>query len=232
MRTDRAKAPGQQPPLTQEALVGAALLVLERDGLDALSMRRVAAELGVQAPSLYWHVRNKEQLLDLLADALVADAVPPPREGGWREQLRAYCHLHRRHLLGKRDAARVVAGRFNLGPSLLVILEDQLDRLREAGFPAAEAALTSYLLGNYVAGFVLQEQSPLSAAEAVGQATRTEVVNAARDHLQQLPADRFPNLVALAAELSEPDMEDRFAFGLERILDGLATLLEPAPGTR
>ncbi|MDF9811155.1 TetR/AcrR family transcriptional regulator [Streptomyces sp. SPB162] len=232
MRTDRAKAPNQQPPLTQEALVAAALLVLERDGLDALSMRKVAAELGVQAPSLYWHVRNKEQLLDLLADALVADAEPPPRVGDWREQLRAYCHLHRRHLHGKRDAARVVAGRFNLGPSLLVILEDQLDRLQEAGFPAAEAALTSYLLGNYVTGFVLQEQSPLSAAEAVGHATRTEVVNAARDHLQQLPADRFPHLVALAVPLSEPNMEDRFAFGLERILDGLATLLEPERGTR
>ncbi|WP_051811883.1 TetR/AcrR family transcriptional regulator C-terminal domain-containing protein [Kitasatospora sp. MBT63] len=215
------------PQLTREALVTAALRILERDGVNGLSMRRLAAELGVKAASLYWHVRNKEQLLDLLTDALMADAVPPPRRGSWRDQLREYGLRHRSHLLGRRDAAKVVAGRLAPGPHLLRLMEDQLDRLREAGFSDADAAQINYLLGAYVHGFVLQEITPLSAAEAAGTG-RAEVARAAGDQLRGLPADRYPNLVDLADDLTTPTMDERFAFGLERLLDGLAVLLEQA----
>ncbi|MEV7773412.1 TetR/AcrR family transcriptional regulator C-terminal domain-containing protein [Kitasatospora sp. NPDC086791] len=214
------------PALTREALAQAALRVLERDGLAGLSMRKVAAEVGVKAASLYWHVRNKEELLDLLNDAIMASAEPPPREGDWREQLRGYCWRHRSLLRDNRDAAKVVAGRLAPGPHLFGLLEDQLDRLREAGFSDAHAALTTYLLSSFVQGFVLQEQSPLSAAEADG-ASRLEVVSAVRDRFRALPVETFPNLVDLAADLTEPDLDVRFEFCVERILDGLATLLPP-----
>ncbi|MFB7666081.1 TetR/AcrR family transcriptional regulator [Kitasatospora sp. NPDC056138] len=223
MPDDSAQDGPQQPGLTREALAQAALRVLEREGIGGLSMRKVAAELGVKAASLYWHVRNKEQLLDLLTDALMADAEPPPREGDWREQLREYCLRHRRLLLDKRDAAKVVAGRLALGPHLLHLMEEQLDRLREAGFSNADAALITYLLGAYVQGFVLQEQAPISAAETAG-VSRSEVATTVGDQLRQLPEASFPNLVALAGDLTEPSMEDRFRFGLERLLDGLAAL--------
>ncbi|MEV4611032.1 TetR/AcrR family transcriptional regulator C-terminal domain-containing protein [Kitasatospora sp. NPDC049258] len=215
-----------QPGLSRETIAQAALRVLEREGIDGLSMRKVGAEVGVQAASLYWHVRNKEQLLDLLTDALMADAVPPPRTGHWRDQLRAYCELHRQYLLGKRDAAKVAAGRLAPGPHILRLMEDQLGRLREAGFSAADAALTSHLLGVYVQGFVLQEQAPLSATEAMG-AGRRAAATAVGDQFRALPEAEFPHLVALAGDLTEPTMDDRFAFGLERLLDGLAALLEP-----
>ncbi|MFD4918640.1 TetR/AcrR family transcriptional regulator [Streptomyces virginiae] len=218
-----------QPGLTRQALAQAALRVLEREGVNGLSMRKVAAELGVKAASLYWHVRNKEELLDLLTDELMADAEAPPREGDWREQLREYCVRYRRHLLGKRDAAKVVAGRLAPGPHLLRLMEDQLGRLREAGFSDADAAMISYLLGAFVQGFVLQEQGPVSASEAMG-ASRREAATAAGEQLRRLPQDSFPSLVALADDLTDPSMEDRFAFGLERLLDGLSTRLEQ--GTR
>ncbi|WP_324784549.1 TetR/AcrR family transcriptional regulator [Streptomyces sp. H51] len=224
MARDSAAAEGAaQPGLTRRTLLAAALRVLEREGVNGLSMRKVAAELGVKAASLYWHVRNKEQLLDLLADELMADAEPPPRQGDWREQLREYSLRYRRHLLGKRDSAKVVAGRLALGPNLLRLMEDQLDRLREAGFADADAALANYLLGAFVQGFVLQEQSPISASETEG-ASRSEVARAAADRLRGLPEATFPNLVALAGDLTTPSMDDRFAFGLERLLDGLAVL--------
>lgn len=220
-----------QPGLTRQALVAAALRVLEHEGINGLSMRKVAAELGVKAASLYWHVRNKEELLDLLTDELMADAEAPPREGDWREQLREYCVRYRRHLLGKRDAAKVVAGRLAPGPHLLRLMEDQLGRLREAGFSDADAAMISYLTGAFVQGFVLQEQGPISASEAMG-ASRHEAARAVGEQLRRLPQDAFPSLVALAGDLTDPSMEARFSFGLERLLDGLSGLLEQGVDAR
>ncbi|MGW4806151.1 TetR/AcrR family transcriptional regulator C-terminal domain-containing protein [Kitasatospora sp. NPDC004272] len=217
-----------QPPsrtLTREHIAAAALAVLEREGLAGLSMRKVATEVGVQAPSLYWHVRNKEELLDLLGDAIIADAEIPLRTGDWREQYLEYGRRYRALLLAKRDAAKVVAGRLTTGPRVLAVLEDQLDRLRGAGFADADAAMASYLLSAYVQGFVLQEQSPLSAAEAAG-ASRGQVSRAAGETFRALPAETHPNLVALAEHLTDPDMDTRFEFGLQRIADGLAALLK------
>ncbi|MFE6052721.1 TetR/AcrR family transcriptional regulator [Kitasatospora sp. NPDC056446] len=214
------------PALTREALAQAALRVLERDGLAGLSMRKVAAEVGVKAASLYWHVRNKEELLDLLNDAIMASAEPPPRVGSWREQLRGYCWRYRRLLHDNRDAAKVVAGRLAPGPHLFRLLDDQLDRLREAGFSDTHAALTTYLLSSFVQGFVLQEQSPLSAAET-GGTDRLDILASVRDRFLALPAETFPNLVDLAGELTEPNLDVRFEFCVERIIDGLAALLPP-----
>ncbi|MEU3572922.1 TetR/AcrR family transcriptional regulator [Kitasatospora sp. NPDC036755] len=214
------------PHLTREALAQAALRVLERDGLAGLSMRKVAAEVGVKAASLYWHVRNKQELLDLLTDAVMGSAEPPPREGNWREQFHAYCWRYRRLLLDTRDAAKVVAGRLAPGPHLLGLMEDQLDRLRAAGFSDADAAMASYLLGAFVQGFVLQEQSPISASEVLGT-SRRDIADAAGDLFRALPAETHPNLVELAGELTEPNMDVRFEFGVQRILDGLAALLPP-----
>ncbi|MFE1318591.1 TetR/AcrR family transcriptional regulator [Kitasatospora phosalacinea] len=210
--------------LTRECIAAAALRVLEREGLAGLSMRKVAAEVGAQAASLYWHVRNKEEILDLLGDAVIADAELPPRTGDWREEYLEYGRRYRALLLAKRDAAKVVAGRLSTGPRVLAVLEDQLDRLRAAGFTDADAAMASYLLSAYVQGFVLQEQSPLSAAEAAG-AGRGQAARAAGDVFRALPAEDYPNLVALADDLVDPDMDTRFEFGLQRIADGLAALL-------
>ncbi|MGW2375800.1 MULTISPECIES: TetR/AcrR family transcriptional regulator C-terminal domain-containing protein [Kitasatospora] len=214
------------PALTREALTQAALRVLERDGLDGLSMRKVAAEVGVKAASLYWHVRNKQELLDLLSDAILASAEPPPRQDDWRAELYAYSASYRRLLLDNRDAARVVAGRLAPGPCLLNLMEDQLDRLRTAGFSDADTAMASYLLGAFVQGFVLQEQSPISAAEVLGT-SRRDVADAAGDLFRGLPTDQYPNLSQLADHLTGPDMDARFDFCLNRVLDGLAALLPP-----
>ncbi|GAA1933983.1 TetR/AcrR family transcriptional regulator C-terminal domain-containing protein [Kitasatospora viridis] len=206
--------------LTREAIARAARRVLEQEGIAGLSMRKVAAELDVKAASLYWHVRNKEELLDLLADELLADAEAPPREGPWRDQFREYCVIYRQHLHGIRDSAKVVCGRFVLGPNILRLLEEQLDRLREAGFSPEDAALATYTLSAYVQGVVLQETAPLAAAETTGT-SRGEIAAAAGAELRALPPDRYPNLTELADVISGPAMEARFRYGLERVLDGL-----------
>ncbi|MBD0693245.1 TetR/AcrR family transcriptional regulator C-terminal domain-containing protein [Streptomyces sp. CBMA123] len=214
------------PALTREALTQAALRVLERDGLDGLSMRKVAAEVGVKAASLYWHVRNKQELLDLLSDAILASAEPPPRQDDWRTELYEYCATYRRLLLGNRDAAKVVAGRLAPGPCLLNLMEDQLDRLRSAGFSDADTAMASYLLGAFVQGFVLQEQSPLSAAEVLGT-SRRDIAEDAGNLFRSLPPEQYPNLTDLADHITGPNMDARFDFCVHRVLDGLAALLPP-----
>ncbi|WP_049714676.1 TetR/AcrR family transcriptional regulator [Streptomyces caatingaensis] len=214
--------------MTRENLADAALRLLEREGPKGLSMRKVAAEVGVQAASLYWHVRNKEELLDLAADALWEGYAPLP-EGrtvtaeAWRDCLAVASHRLRAHLLAHANAVRVLAGRFAPGPRSLGPMEEILALLRGVGFGPADTADAAYTLLTWVQGFVLHEAVPMSAAEEHG-ATPGEAAAEARERLAALPAERYPHLVELAGELSGPGMDSRFAFGLARLLDGLEAL--------
>ncbi|MEU6175730.1 TetR/AcrR family transcriptional regulator [Streptantibioticus parmotrematis] len=222
--------------VTREDLADAALRLLERDGTKGLSMRKVAAEVGVQAASLYWHVRDKEELLDLACDALWADFdAPPPHTtdpagphspGGtddWRPQVAVLARRLRAHLLSRSNAARVLVGRFAPGPRWLDRMESLIATLRTAGFDGRDAADATYLLGTWVQGFVLHESVPMSAAEQRG-ASPAEATALARRELEELPVERYPNVVALAGDIAGPDMDTRFEFGLARLLDGLEPL--------
>jgi TetR/AcrR family tetracycline transcriptional repressor len=220
----KKSAAARGPAITREALAEAALTVLRREGLDALSMRKVAAELGVRAASLYWHVQDKEELLDLLADSLLWDARQLATDGDWATNLRDMAHAYRRHLHANRDAARVMAGRLAPGPNLLYVLDTMLGWLRSAGFSAADAARATRMVATYVQGFVLQEQLPMPAIEAHG-ASPAEAVDAACAVLRAAPADRFPHVSSLADVFLADGMDEQFAFGIDRTIDGLRTLL-------
>lgn len=220
----------EQPAVTRDALVTAALVVLERDGLDALSMRRVAAELGVQAASLYWHVRHKEELLDLVADAVLAGMDMTVPDGDWREQVRALAHRYRAHLKTRRDAARLIAGRFVLGPNAAAIMEDSLRVLRQAGFSPGGAAAAMFLISvTYVQGFVVQESAPMRAVEALG-GTPADAMAAVTADLDDLAPEAYPRLAEVTGYLTTLNLDERFEWGLECILDGLAVrLAQQAP---
>lgn len=212
---------GRQPAITRDALVAAALAVLERDGLDALSMRRVAAELDVQAASLYWHVRNKEELLDLLADALLAGIDLDVPNGSWRDQLREMAGRYRAHLKARRDAVRVIGGRFVVGPNSATLMDRTLAVLRSAGFSPAGAAAGLYLVSVvYVQGFVLQETAPVRAIEANGGSSQ-QAMAAVAEELASLQPGAFPSLAETGDYLVTLNLDDRFAWGLEVVLDGL-----------
>lgn len=215
---DAAKAPA----ITREALAAAGLAVLRREGLDALSMRKVAAELGVRAASLYWHVHDKEELLDLLADSLLWDARRLTKQGAWDVCLREMAVAYRCHLHANRDAARVMAGRMAPGPNLLYVLDTMLGWLRAAGFSGADAARATRTIATYVQGFVLQEQLPMSALE--GRAHPAEALSAAAEAFRAAPMDQYPNVAAMADAILADDMDDLFLFGVDRIIDGLRRL--------
>jgi TetR/AcrR family tetracycline transcriptional repressor len=207
-------------PVTREAIVAAAKTLLERDGYDALTMRAVANELGVQAASLYWHVRDKELLEDWLFDALLDEVKLTVRGVDWREDLRGIARQMRRQLMGKRDMQRVSAGRFVLGPPLLRQMETILGVLRGGGLPNRDAAYAIYALLNYVNGFVLFQTAPLSAAQAKGT-KRGAVFAKLRRQLAALPPEVYPNSVALANDLTSDNPDARFEFGLDLLVVGL-----------
>ena len=103
--------PQVEPALDQSQIVRAALDLLDEVGFDGLTMRNLAKKLGIQAASLYWHVRNKQDLLSLLAEEICASMREPDRTLSWQEQLEAMGNEYRRVLLAHRDGARVLAGR-------------------------------------------------------------------------------------------------------------------------
>lgn len=228
MASARKGVAARTPAITREALVAAGLAVLRREGLDALSMRKVAAELGVQAASLYWHVQDKEELLDLLADSLLWDARKLKTGGEWSESLREMAHAYRCHLRANRDSARVMAGRIAPGPNLLYVLDAMLGWLRSAGFSDADAVYATRMVATYVQGFVLQEQLPMSALEAHG-ASPEEATAAVAEVFRSAPVDQYPNVAALADLVVGRGMDEQFSFGVDRLIDGLRTRL-PAEG--
>jgi TetR/AcrR family tetracycline transcriptional repressor len=215
--------PSRRPQLSPERLVTAALDVLQAEGFDGLTMRRVAAQLGVQAASLYNHVRNKDELLMLVADAICAE-IPPPVPGlGWRDQLQRGGHAIRRVLLAHRDGARVLAATPPSGPHRLRAIEDLLRVLDEAGFRASEVADVSFVLSSTVIGFVLDE----SMGAQVLPGSPAEQRDGARRWFQSLPADRYPTFVRLADAFADSSAERRFDLAIKALLDGLELRLQP-----
>jgi len=223
-RTGRPAA--ARTPLTREGILAAALRVLDRDGLDGVSMRAVAEELGTGAASLYWHVRNKEALLELVVDRVLGEIeLPLPEPARWQEQLKEVARTTRRVFRRHRDIARFTLGRVPLGPSLVRIAEWQLALLRAAGVPDRACAYAGDLFGLYVGAYGTEESMGLQSP--TGEALSPETVTGmARDYFRSLPSDRFPNVVALADEMMRSDPDERFEFGLDVLVRGLAAQIE------
>jgi len=194
--------------LDQDRIVEAALELLDRDGLVGVTTRRLAERLGVRSPSLYWHIRDREQLLGLLSDRIVADARWPEPSSGWRATAEGLMREYLRCLLAHRDAARVVAGRPPMGPNRLRGAEMLLRALLSAGLGELEAIDAGLVLTTYVVGFALEQQAAeLSAAGNM-----------------QTDPDRYPTLARLSKAVPAAGWA-RFEEGLRLILDGVQSRL-------
>ncbi|MEZ3160937.1 TetR/AcrR family transcriptional regulator C-terminal domain-containing protein [Microbacterium sp. BWT-B31] len=149
-------------PLNRQQVIDEALRLVDTDGLDALSLRKLATRLGVQAPTLYWHVQSKAELLDALADAIMDDALSTTTVadagGHWREWLLSAAAQLRRAMLAHRDGARIVsASRDSLRRA--DFSERAMSRLVAHGVGLHRARLTVLTIERYTVGFVLEEQS-------------------------------------------------------------------------
>jgi AcrR family transcriptional regulator len=218
----RDAAERSRTPLTRDAIVEAALAVLGREGLDALSMRQVAAELGVGAASLYWHVSGKEHLLTLVLDRVIGEIPrPEPDPARWQEQIRQFARDTRTAFQRYRGVARASMGRVPVGPNFLLVVEWQLSLFEQAGLPKRPAAWFGDLLALYVAAHALEDDVRAGETDDPG-----EIAAMLESYFATLPPERFPALTASAPNLMAGSPDDRFEFGLELILRGLEAMAE------
>ena len=208
----------ERPPVSRDAVVRAALALLAENGLDAVSFRRVAARLGVSGPTLYWHVENKRQLMDLMAEALLRDVDAPSEPSAdvpWWEWLRAYAVGMFQALIATRDAPRVLAGNRpseeNVGQ-----LEHSLRVLVDGGLSPLEAQQTLFALGAYVLGSATEWQAEAERARTTPEQGTEEAAALRFEALAEQPL-----LVAAFTEKLALPHTATFEFGLDLLIEGL-----------
>ena len=218
----------ERKPLDRPQIVKAALALLDEVGLDGLTMRSLAEKLGVQAASLYRHVRDKEELLILLADEISNELpvieMPVAGDGrDWKDVLADTARRYRKVLLSHRDGARLLAETWPAGPERLLRIEVMLGLLVSAGFSPQDAIRASYHFNNLVTEFVADEARMSMAAQAMGT-SRSELIEGAREQYKALPEDEFPNLTRYADYMVDGDSDGLFEFGIDLCISGLEHL--------
>jgi AcrR family transcriptional regulator len=225
-QTDPDAAP--RTPLTRQRVLRAAVALADRGGVGALSMRKLAQELGVEAMSLYHHVANKDDILDGIVDVVFGEIELPTGEAGWEAAMRRRSVSAREALRRHPWATGLMESRRTPGPANIRHHDAVLGVLRNAGFPVELAAHAYSLLDSYIYGFALQEASlPFHTPE--------ETAEVAQEIMAVFPADDYPHLAEIATEhVLQPgyDYGNEFLYGLDLILDGLARARAAAGGDR
>lgn len=217
-------------PLTLERILDAAERIADTEGLDALSMRRLGAELGAGATTLYWHIRNKDELLDLLVDRVIGEILADvqPAEG-WRAEMTEAAHACRRVLLRHPAIAITLGSRPTFGPNLVAALERMIGRLRAAGFDALSAALGANAITNWASGYAVFEcRDPLGPSATAEE--RAALTQAIVDRFESLSPDDFPNTRSMLPLINQLTADEQFDRGLGWMLDGLEAELSRQRG--
>lgn len=209
-----------QLPLSRERVLAAALRIADKDGIEALSMRKLAKELGVQAMSLYNHVANKDDIVDGIVDMVVGEIEVPDTQSDWKTAMRRRAISAHGVLLRHPWATMAIMSRMNVGPAMLRYVDATLGCLREAGFDFEMADHGWNAIDSHIYGFTLQKLNfPLQPSE---------YSQAARDFVSFIPHECYPYMNQLTHYVMEGryDGLHDFQFGLELILDGLDRLRE------
>ena len=207
--------------LDTDTIAEAALDLLDDVGLDGLTMRKVAAALDVQAPALYWHVKNKRELLDAMARIVfvsAVDSVEAPRRGvDWQDWLVEVVQRLRGSMLRYRDGAKVLAGTYVSDEKVWRITELILVTLEDAGFAMRDARRVFPILLHYVVGFVIEEQARSGVEYVHGNPYRPELIADVVD------PERYPLTAQSADEIFAADSEAEFEYGLRIVLAGIGS---------
>ncbi|MFI2236916.1 TetR/AcrR family transcriptional regulator [Streptomyces chrestomyceticus] len=224
MSSPSSPARGRPARLDRSRTLQTALDLLDQSGLDALTMRRLADAMGVQAGALYRYFATKQDLLTAMAERMMEGVVEAAATDGgdWSERLTALARAERDALLAHRDGARVFAGTHATGASVLGFADAFVGVLREAGFADDAAARALYTVVNYTVGHTLEEQAALQAQDGT-----PEDASVLRD---AVTAGTYPHLSATLPTLTSTDFTALFEFGLDLLIGGLRARHAPPTG--
>jgi len=207
-------------PLSRDRILNTAIRLADAGGIDALSMRKLAEELGVKAMSLYNHVANKNDILFSIVDIVVSEIEVPDLSIDWKTAIRRRSLSAHEVLLRHPWAAMELMSRINVGSAMLRYVDATLGCFREAGFSYEMADHAWNLIDSHIYGFTLQELNfPVEA---------TEYSNAATKGLSLIPEDKYPYMNKLTHYVMDGSYDGlhEFEFGLELLLDGLDRFLQ------
>ena len=201
--------------LTRDRVIDAGLLVMDTEGLEAVSMRRVAREVGVEAMSLYNHVQDKDDLLQGICDRVMGDFVFPEPTEDWAEMCKAGARSWRNVLQAHPDVMRLFAETH--GPSPHLAGSAPSDRVRPASAPRGglsdrDTVQAFHALGGYIQGFVMMEGGSIHKSEGAGGIF---------DASTNLDPDAFPALRAVSRYFADCSADEQFEFGLDLLVRGL-----------
>ena len=205
--------------LTRERVMAAGIELADRDGIESISMRKLAQELGVEAMSLYTHVRNKNDLLDGMTDAVIGQ-IPMSVDGvDWKASLRQMVLAARSIMLRHRWAPRTVETQTAPGPAVLQYVNSVLGILREGGFSIAQTHHALHILGSRVLGFTQSFFDDSGDLEPEAAARLASELGASHPYVVEMAL-----AVTHGGALGRCDDDTEFEFALDFILDGLARL--------
>jgi AcrR family transcriptional regulator len=217
MSSESDESKPKRRPLTRDRVLATAIPLADAGGLEALSMRTLARELGVGAMALYYHFRNKDELLDGMVDHVFGEIELPSVDEPWKPAMRRRAVSARESLARHPWAIGLMESRRNPGPANLRHHDAVLGNLLASGFGMAGSARAYSVLDSYIYGFALTKMNmPFDAT--------SNVPDVAREMLEPFPMDEYPNLVAFITEHAmQPgyDYEDEFKSGLDLILASL-----------
>lgn len=210
----RRRAPGHA--LDRERIVAAGLRIVDAEGVEGLSLRRLAIELGAAPMSVYWHVRDKAELLDLIGEAVLDTIVIPEADGDWREQLRAVHRAMIDAFLRHPNTAELMIGRARYGPAGITLFERLLSILHEAGFGPAEAFDAYQSLYLFLLGYMATANRAPEFREAQFQGVL---------YLRSLDPELFPAISRVAPVIGARSPAEQFEIGLDVVIEGIAARL-------
>jgi AcrR family transcriptional regulator len=205
----------QREPMSRERVLRAAVEFADREGIEALSMRKLARELGVEAMTLYYYVANKNDLLEGMADLVAGEIELPPDDLDWKDATRRRA-ISAHEVLARHHWASPVWMRVMIGPARMRYMNAALGAYRRGGLSPASTELAFHAVENHIVGYTLQESNfPLEA---------DDLAAVAREFLAKLSRDEFPHLAEhIEQHLTHPAVIESgdFEFGLELLLDGI-----------
>lgn len=222
-----ARTPVERAPLDRKIILGHAFAILNEMGVEGLTLRRLAARLGVQAPALYWHFKSKQDLLDEMATHVFREALQeaPVFDAGqtWQQWSMSYCVGLRRTLLRYREGAKMFSGTYLTDASLYAPMDASLRKLTRAGFTLRQSVVSVGVLYGYVVGFVIEEQ----AVQPDPGEPDPKYNLSHRD--ARVDKEKYP-LAHAAGAVMFADQDVRFLEGVHLIVGGMSASLQSNPG--